>query len=155
MDRKLERQQSEIETLQGKVAAAEELLNRERRENELRSAEERRAADAERLADQYKFEERHNAAGIQSDRPSLKTTAPSMPEDRSPGTARVQTTTVTSGREQTLYRSAVIAYKTGACEESIKSFDAFTRAYPDSPFKNDAAYYRKDCAERLSTTATR
>ncbi len=79
----------------------------------------------------------------------------SKPSQISPAAASVHTTSVTTDREQTLYRSAVTAYKIGACSESIKTFDAFTKAYPDSPFTSDAAYYRKDCADRLSAAASR
>ncbi|MDD2854932.1 MAG: hypothetical protein PHU01_05320 [Desulfuromonadaceae bacterium] len=62
----------------------------------------------------------------------------------------VQTVSVTTAAEQTLYRSAVSAYKIGDCRESIKVFDNFLKAYPNSPFSADAAYYRKDCSERIS-----
>lgn len=150
--RQLEQQQTMIERLKADVTAAEERLKRERLENEAKSAEERRFADAARQAQLKKIEELQNSTA-----PQPVTTPAPLPVQPKPAeapqpSAAVQTVSVTTDREQTLYRSAVTAYKIGDCSESIKSFDAFTKLYPESPFISDAAYYRKDCADRLASS---
>lgn len=118
--RQLEQQQTTIMRLENEVAAVQQQLTLEKQQNNAISPKNITV-----------FEE--------SNQPPLK-----KAELLS---ASVQTTTATTDREQTLYRSAVIAYKTGDCKESIKSFDRFLTMYPDSPFAQDAAYYRKDCAD--------
>jgi len=149
----LERQQATIVRLENEVSAAQERLKRERQENEERSAEERRAADAARQAQLKKIEELQNTPAIETVNVSAKESAQqTVPKDSPPAAVSVQTVSVTTDREQILYRSAVTAYKIGDCTESIKIFDAFTKSYPDSPFISDAAYYRKDCVDRLAST---
>lgn len=148
--RKLEQQQTMIERLKADVTAAEERLNRERLENEAKSAEERRLADAARQAQLKKIEELQNSAGLQTAATPAPLPVQPKPAEAPQPPAAVQTVSVTTDREQTLYRSAVTAYKIGDCTESIKSFDTFTKTYPESPFISDAAYYRKDCADRLA-----
>lgn len=132
----LERQKTEIETLTKDVAVAGEQLKRARQENVQRQ-------DTERQSDR-------NMSTV-NQTPILQEKA--LIEDNS-AVAGVRTISKTTDREQTLYNNAVSAYKTGACAESIKKFDSFTKAYPNSPFKGDAAHYRKDCEERLSVPAT-
>jgi MSHA biogenesis protein MshL len=147
----LERQQATIVRLESEVSAAQERLKRERQENEERNAEERRAADAARQAQLKKIEELQNAPVIETVNVSAKESVQqTVPKDSPPAVASVQTVSVTTDREQILYRSAVTAYKIGDCTESIKIFDAFTKSYPGSPFISDAAYYRKDCLDRLA-----
>ncbi|OGU16139.1 MAG: hypothetical protein A2076_05730 [Geobacteraceae bacterium GWC2_53_11] len=148
----LEQQQAAIARLKMDVADAEERLKRERLENEARSSEERRIADAARQAQLRKIEELQNSASIQP--VSTPATVPVQPQpaEAPQPPAAVQTVSVTTDREQTLYRSAVTAYKIGDCSESIKAFDTFTKEYPGSPFISDAAYYRKDCADRLASS---
>jgi MSHA biogenesis protein MshL len=146
----LEQQQTMIERLKADVTAAEERLKRERLENEAKNAEERRLADAARQAQLKRIEELQNSTTNQT--ASVPPPLPLQPKPEEPRqpVAAVQTVSVTTDREQTLYRSAVTAYKIGDCAESIKNFDAFAQAYPQSPFLSDAAYYRKDCADRLA-----
>lgn len=150
---RFERQQARIIELENEVTATKELLIREKTENELRSAEDRQTADTAKLIQQKSIEELQNNSrtgtvnvpaknGVQQATDSNRTTA---------GT--VKTVSVTTDREQTLYRSAVTAYKTGNCPESVRAFDALTKTFPDSPFASDAAYYRKDCSDRLASTA--
>lgn len=146
--RRLDQQQAEIDRLKNEVTAAQERLKRERVENEERNAEGRRAADAARQAQLKRIEDLQNSTAIEAVSAPVKTPAQPMPKDNPPTSASVQTVSVTTGREQTLYRSAVTAYKIGDCAESIKLFNTFTKAYPSSPFISDAAYYRKDCADR-------
>jgi len=153
--RQLDQQKSEIDRLKDEVAAAQERLRRERVENEERSAEERRAADAARQAQAKRIEELQNKTVSEVAGTPGKVPAQPLPVDNQPPAARVQTVSVTTDREQTLYRSAVTAYKIGDCVESIKAFDAFTKAFPNSPFSSDAAYYRKDCADRSAAATVR
>lgn len=153
--RQLDQQKNEIDRLKDEVAAAQERLRRERAENEERSTEERRAADAARQAQAKRIEELQNKTVSEVSGTPGKVPAQPLPVDNQPPTAQVQTVSVTTDREQTLYRSAVTAYKIGDCAESIKAFDAFTKAYPHSPFSSDAAYYRKDCTDRQAATAAR
>jgi MSHA biogenesis protein MshL len=153
----LEQQQTMIERLKADVASAEERIKRERQENEAKSAEERRLADAARQAQLKRIEELQNSTTNQAAAsvPPPLSAQPKAAEVQQPTApaAAVQTVSVTTDREQTLYRSAVTAYKIGDCAESIKSFDLFTKAYPESPFISDAAYYRKDCADRLASSS--
>ncbi len=151
----IEQQQATIVRLENEVAAALERLNRERLENEIRSAEEKRTADAIRQAQLKKIEELQNIPVNETSARPVNMSSPSIPVNTPPVAAGVQTVSVTTDREQALYRSAVTAYKTGNCTESVKTFDAFTKAYPDSPFKNDAAYYRNDCVDRMATANNR
>jgi TolA-binding protein len=151
----IEQQQATIARLENEIAAARERLNRERLENEIRSAEEKRTADAIRQAQLKKIEELQNIPVSEASARPVNMSSPSIPVNTPPVAAGVQTVSVTTDREQSLYRSAVTAYKTGNCSESIKTFDAFTKAYPDSPFKSDAAYYRNDCADRITAAAPR
>lgn len=148
----LEQQQAAIARLKMDVADAEERLKRERLENEARSSEERRISDAARQAQFRKIEELQNSATIQpAGTPAPIPVQPPAEAPQQP--AAVQTVSVTTDREQTLYRSAVTAYKIGDCPESIRAFDTFTKEYPGSPFVSDAAYYRKDCADRLASSS--
>lgn len=151
----IEQQQATIIRLENEVVAAQERLKRERLENEIRSTEEKRSADAIRQAQLKKIEELQNIPVSETSVRPVNISSTSIPVNTPPATANVQTVSVTTDREQTLYRSAVTAYKTGNCTESVKTFDAFTKEYPDSPFKNDAAYYRNDCADRLAAAVTR
>ncbi|MEI7817319.1 MAG: hypothetical protein WCI45_09035, partial [Desulfuromonadales bacterium] len=142
--RKLELQQLEIDRLKNEVSSGQERLKRERLENGVRSAEERRASDAARQDQQRKIEAT-----------KVETIYTQQQVDNAPPSSSVQTVSVTTDREQILYRSAVTAYKIGDCTESVKSFDNFTKTYPNSPFAGDAAYYRKDCTDRLAIAAGR
>jgi TolA-binding protein len=148
--RQLEQQQAKITQLENEVAAVQERLKKERMENEARSAVERQAANAARQAQQRKIEELQNSAAIETVSTPIKVPAQQAVESNPQPTGSVQTVSVTTDREQTLYRSAVTAYKVGDCTESIKTFDALTKSYPNSPFASDAAFYRKDCYERLA-----
>lgn len=145
----MERQQSEIKRLEREVTTAWELLNNERRKNIELSTETRQPAVAPAEPKTVKPEimpiiaedtKPTAAAG-----PTIKANLAEQPVTM---TANVQTTSPTGDREQILYRSAVVAYKIGDCAESIKFFDQFLTLYPDSPFAQDAVYYRKDCADR-------
>jgi MSHA biogenesis protein MshL len=144
---RLEQQRAEIERLENEVKAARERLIQERAENEKRSGEAALEARINRLAV-------GQAAGKQavSVEESVPVAKAAIEPSANTVTASVKTTSVTSDREQTIYRSAVTAYKIGDCAESIKSFDSFLKLYPNSPFSQDAAYYRKDCADRLGQT---
>ena len=153
--RRLEQQQATIIRLENEVSATQERLHRERTENEARSTEERRVADVARQAQLKKIEELQNRTAVETVNAAAKAPEQVIPADNPPSAASVQTVSVTTDREQTLYRSAVTAYKIGDCTESVKAFDAFSKAYPNSPFSSDAAYYRKDCADRLTTTDAR
>jgi TolA-binding protein len=123
-------------------------------ENETRSTEERRVADVARQAQLKKIEELQNRTEVETANTPVKAPEPALPANNPPSAASVQTISVTTDREQTLYRSAVTAYKIGDCTESVKAFDAFSKAYPSSPFSSDAAYYRKDCVDRLATSSS-
>jgi TolA-binding protein len=152
---RIEQQQATIARLENEVSKAQERLKREQLENEARITEERRAADVARQAQLKKIEELQNNASVESVRAPVKAPEQAIPSNTPPSAASVQTVSVTTGREQTLYRSAVTAYKIGDCTESVRAFDAFSKAYPNSPFSSDAAYYRKDCADRLAASAAR
>ena len=153
--RHMEQQQATIVRLEQEVSAAKERLSRERLENEIKNTEEKRVADALRQVQLKKIEELQNIPAVGTVVTPAKTVVQALPSESSPAPASVQTTSVTTDREQTLYRSAVTAYKIGDCSESIKTFDAFTKAFPGSPFASDAAYYRKDCSDRLSASTSR
>jgi TolA-binding protein len=137
------------------MSRVQERLKREQLENEARITEERRASDIARQAQLKKIEELQNNASSETVRAPVKAPEQAITSNIPSSTAGVQTVSVTTDREQTLYRSAVTAYKIGDCTQSIKTFDAFTKAYPNSPFSSDAAYYRKDCVDRLATSAAR
>jgi MSHA type pilus biogenesis protein MshL len=154
---KLEQQQATIQKLENEMAAAQERLKQERQANETRLAEERRAAEIARQIQLQKIETLQNSA-------AQLTAAPSPPQqpqqaaaipspESTPAAGSVQTVSVTSDREQTLYRSAVTAYKIGNCSEAIKAFDGFSKLYPNSPFAGDVSYYRKDCSDRLASAS--
>ncbi len=145
---RLEQQRAEIERLENEVKAARERLIQERAENEKRAGE--TALEAQINMMSVGQTATRQSVAIEQSVPLAKD-AVIEPAPRTV-TASVKTTSVTSDREQTIYRSAVTAYKIGDCAESIKSFDSFLKLYPNSPFTQDAAYYRKDCAERLAQT---
>ena len=142
--RQLEQQQATISRLENEVTTAQERLKREKLENEGRLAE---AGNAQR-ARSKRDEEQQKGTTDQTTAPAAEATKTAPRVKPSVVVANAQTIPATTDREQTLYRSAVIAYKTGDCAESVKSFDRFLMLYPDSPFSQDAAYYRKDCADR-------
>ena len=145
----LEKQQAEIKRLEQEVKTAQRQLTDERRKNIVL------AEDAQRPTTPP-IEPKTGLIGAMPDAVAAKPTIISSESNSKVSTqeqtqnliANAQTTSATTDREQTLYRSAVVAYKTGDCKESIKSFDRFLALYPNSPFAQDAAYYRKDCAER-------
>jgi len=145
----MERQQSEIRRLEREVTTARELLADERRKNSYLAAEARRPVNSPTVPETVKSEK--SPAVAADNRPSASTESnvkAVIVEQPVTMTANVQTTSPSSDREQILYRSAVVAYKIGDCAESIKFFDRFLTLYPDSPFAQDAVYYRKDCADR-------
>ncbi|MSN24638.1 MAG: hypothetical protein GJV46_02090 [Geobacter sp.] len=119
---RLEQQQTEIKQLLRDIKAAKGQLTEERMKNDARAEEIKQLNEA-----------------------NMKTI---VPEQAQAAATNMQAISATSDREQTIYRAAVMAYKTGNCAESIKSFDSFLMLYPNSPFAQDAAYYRKDCTER-------
>lgn len=140
-----ERQQVEIKRLEQEIRSTREQLENERRIS-LRLAEEaRRSAIPGALSTSPNLP-------VAADKPTTSAYQPVtafLPVEQKPAfTAGTQTASVTSEQEQTLYRSAVMAYKIGDCKESLRSFDRFLALYPNSPFAQDAAYYRKDCADR-------
>lgn len=145
---RIEQQQVTIQKLESEMAASQERLKQERLANEARLAEERRAVELNRQAQLKKIEELQSNVATRIPSPAPQPAA-SFPE-ASPVTGNVQTTSVTSDREQLLYRSAVTAYKIGNCQEAISNFDSFTKMYPNSPFASDVSYYRKDCTERTA-----
>jgi len=118
---RLEQQQIEIKQLLREIKTTKEELTVERNKNVV-------------LPDETRY----------PNETSIKTFVP----EQAQASSNIQASSATSDREQTIYRAAVIAYKTGNCAESIKSFDSFLMLYPNSPFAQDAAYYRKDCTER-------
>ena len=140
---RMQQQQAEIEQLKNEVTQARERLAQEREESEKRAAQ--AAADVRML----------KATGVaaEDDKPAVtakaepvKITAPQ------PVTASLQTAAVTSSREQTLFNSAVRAYRMGDCKESVKTFDTYLKQFPNSPFSQDARHYRDDCSVRLAIT---
>lgn len=145
----IEQQRATIKRLEHEAADAREHLKQERLQNETRISEERLAADAARQAQLKKIEELQN--GAMAAPVATSAGVPAQPVFESPPVAAVRTVTVTTDREELLYRRAVTAYKTANCTESTAAFDAFIKAYPTSPLVSDAAYYLKDCQERLST----
>jgi MSHA biogenesis protein MshL len=151
--KKLEQQQETISRLENEVTAAKQKLKQERLENEAKRAEEQRANDAAKLEQLNRIEKLQNDIALEP-----ASTAPvnknrkQLSDNNSPPAAAVQTVSVTTDREQTLYRSAVTAYKIGNCAESISSFDSFSKMYPNSPFASDVANYRKDCMDRLASS---
>lgn len=154
--RQLEQQQATIVRLEKEVSVAQERLNKERLENEVKITEEKRAAESVRQAQLKQIEELQKKTVIETAAtPAISTVKMTVPQENTSAPERVQILSVTTDREQTLYRSAVTAYKIGDCSESIKYFDAFTKAYPGSPFVSDAAYYRKDCTDRLASSTSR
>lgn len=143
--RRLEQQQADIERLENEVKEAQERLARERMENEKRAGEAALEAQIKKIAVEQAAVNKQTTTTTVG--PSQETTL--INPTPKTITASVQTTSVTSDREQVIYRSAVTAYKIGDCAESIKTFDKFLQLYPNSPFLQDAIYYRKDCSDRL------
>ncbi len=145
----LERQQAEIKRLEQEVKSAQGQLTDERRKNILLAEDAQRSARPPIEPKTVLIEAMPAAAAA---KPTIISSESNsnilMQEQTQHHVANVQTTSATTDREQTLYRSAVVAYKIGDCKESIKAFDRFLALYPASPFAQDAAYYRKDCAER-------
>lgn len=151
--KKLEQQQETIARLESEVTAAQQKLKQERAENEAKRAEEQRANDAAKLVQLNRIEKLQNdIASEPAYLAPVNKSRQQLSDNNSPYTAAVQTVSVTTDREQTLYRSAVTAYKIGDCAESIASFDSFSKMYPNSPFANDVANYRKDCMDRLASS---
>ncbi|MDU0459962.1 MAG: hypothetical protein RW306_14655 [Geobacteraceae bacterium] len=145
----MERQQSEIKRLEREVTTAWELLNNERRKNIELSTETRQPAvtpaEPKTVRPEIMPIIAEDTKPTAAAGPTIKANLAEQPVTM---TANVQTTSPTGDREQILYRSAVVAYKIGDCAESIKFFDQFLTLYPNSPFAQDAVYYRKDCADR-------
>lgn len=155
---KLEQQQATIQKLENEMAAAQERLKQERLASETRLAEERRAAEIARQIQLQKIETLQSSAAQLTAAPNTPQAQPqqavAVPSPEiAPVSGSVQTVSVTSDREQTLYRSAVTAYKIGNCSEAIKAFDGFSKLYPNSPFAGDVSYYRKDCSDRLASAS--
>ncbi len=145
----MERQQSEINRLKQEVTTAREQLNDERRKNFDLAVEARRPVNSPAVPKAIAPETVPPIATDNQPTVSAESNVKAIiAEQPRTMTANVQTTSPSSDREQTLYRSAVVAYKIGDCTESIKFFDRFLVLYPNSPFAQDAIYYRKDCAER-------
>ncbi|HCE67780.1 MAG TPA: hypothetical protein DER40_09765 [Geobacter sp.] len=145
----LERQQAEIKRLELEVKNVWEKLADERRKNLELAAEARRPASSPVVPKAVTPEAMPPIAANNQPPVSAESNVQAvMAEQPRTLTANVQTTSPSGDREQTLYRSAVVAYKIGDCTESIKFFDRFLTLYPNSPFAQDAVYYRKDCAER-------
>lgn len=144
----VENQQLEIKRLEQAVKTAQEQLTDERRKNVALAEEALRPARPAIEQKAVKFEVMPTVTVVPPIAPG-ESNSKVLPQELTQSLiANVQTTSATTSREQTLYRSAVVAYKIGDCKESIKSFDRFLAMYPFSPFAQDAAYYRKDCAER-------
>lgn len=149
--RQLEQQQAKIERLENEIITTKNNLSRERLENESRRAIESKKSKKNDTSNQEqpkRVEELQNITVKESTNITKIAPQQSQQKNISSSTEAVQTISTTTNYEQTLYQSAVTAYKIGDCAESIKIFDAFSKAYPNSPFYNDAAYYRKDCAQR-------
>jgi TolA-binding protein len=148
----LEQQRATIERLEKEVVTAQERLKLEKFENETRSAEEKRSKEIAQQAELLKRDKAQIEHRAETANRQIADPAQQLPVIATV-TASRQSGYITTDREQTLYRSAVTAYKIGDCVESIKMFDAFTKIFPDSPFADDASSYRKDCSNRLATTA--
>lgn len=144
-----EKQMLEIKRLEQEVRISRELLESERRQN-LKLAEEAKRPEIIKAAGAPRSVSPERA--VTPGNPAFSASQPvaaSLPALQ-PGSypESVQTISVTSEQEQVLYRSAVTAYKTGDCKASISSFNRFLTLYPNSPFAQDAVYYRKDCTDR-------
>lgn len=64
--------------------------------------------------------------------------------------ARVQSVRKSEEGEQALYEKGISAYKTGAYQQSIDTFDSFLSKYPASPLVPDVTLYRADALLKLS-----
>jgi len=145
----LELQQAEIKRLELEVKTVWEQLTDERRKNLELAAEARRPVSSQAVPKAVTPETMPPVATDNQPPVSAESNVQAIVAEQPRAlTANVQTTSLSSDREQILYRSAVVAYKIGDCTESIKFFDRFLTLYPNSPFAQDAVYYRKDCAER-------
>lgn len=147
--RRMEQQLTEIERLENEVKSARELLEKEREEHKKRVVEASPGAKTIEATAGQSVETIQPAAVAVEPAPKQAAREPAMKTVME----SVKTTSATSDREQTIYRSAVTAYKIGDCKESIKTFDTFLRLYPRSPFAQDAVYYRKDCTDRSTQAA--
>ena len=133
-------QADELARLRARITQTEQQLTRER-EEKLRLAQERDEKERQLQAQK-------SGEDITAVTPVSPAAPPTLTVKAEAAPAQVTAHVAGDANEQTLYRTAVAAYKIDNCRDAVKLLSRFITTYPNSFFAQDAAIYRSDCESR-------